>query len=124
MQARVSNADRLLIPGMSARLRLAIGEAESGIVVPREALVAEATRYLVWVVDGDGKVTPRPVVPGSFLPDVVEIKSGLEAGERVVAAGHQKLRPGGMIRELPWEETVNANLRQGSRGADDCGEEG
>ena len=90
--------------------------------MPREALVAQSTRYLVWVVDGDGGVAARPVVPGRFLPDVVEITEGLSEGERVVAAGHQKLRPGSKVVEQPWRPTVNANLAEGSRGDDDCGD--
>ena len=124
VQARVRNSERRLIPGMSARVRLAIGESREAVVVPREALVAQGNSYLVWAVADDGTVSPRPVVPGRFYPDVAEITQGLEDGETVVAAGHQKLRPGAKISAQPWVRTENPNLGRGTDSADDCLEVG
>ena len=120
VQARVDNADRRLIPGMSARLRLPIGTQREAVVVPREALVAQGASYMVWVADEDSRVMTRNVVPGDYFPDVVEIRQGLDGGETVVVAGHQKLRPGATIVAEPWTPTENENLRLGARGADDC----
>ncbi len=123
VQSRVDNRDRALIPGMSARVRLVVGELTDRLAVPREALVSQGTRYLVWVVDGEGKVQPRPVVPGRYLPDVVEVREGLEVGEQVVVAGHQKLRPGAGVAPSPWQRTANPNLERGERFGDDCGDD-
>ena len=120
VQARVANGERRLIPGMSARVRLAIGEAREAVVVPREALVAQGNNYLVWVAKEDGSVEPRPVRPGRFYPDVAEVLDGLAEGEVVVAAGHQKLRPGARIVPQPWRRTNNPNLGRGTDSADDC----
>lgn len=123
VQARVDNRERRLIPGMSAQVRLAVGEARERTVIPREALIGQADRYQVWTVDAENRVQPRPVVPGEFLPDVVEIRSGLELGETVVAAGHQKVRPGAAVQASPFVPTENPNLDLGTRAADECTEE-
>lgn len=123
VQARVDNRERQLFPGMSARVRLAVGDEVERLVIAREALVGQATRYQVWTVDDDGTAQPRSVVPGQFLPAVVEIVTGLEVGETVVAAGHQKLRPGATVESSPWQPTGNPNLELGTRFEDDCPED-
>ncbi len=119
VQARVPNPERLLIPGMSARVRLSIGAADQALVIPREALVAHGTTYVVWTVTAENGVESMNVVPGRFFPDVVEITGGLEPGTQIVVAGHQKLRPGATVSPSPWEPTQNPDLALGSSG-DDC----
>jgi membrane fusion protein (multidrug efflux system) len=120
VQAKVDNSARQLIPGMSARVRIEVGRRDSKLVIPREALVAQGARFVAWVVKEDGTVQSAPVTPGAYLPDVVEIVSGLEDGQKVVVAGHQKLRPGARIAEQPWVETVNENLARGVGVEDEC----
>lgn len=120
VQARVPNPERRLIPGMSARVHLPIGPERQTMVVPREALVARGNAYVVWVAAEDGSVEARPVTPGRFYPDVAEVLGGVEEGETVVVAGHQKIRPGARIAPKPWEGTSNQNLARGTDAADDC----
>ena len=120
VQARVRNGERKLIPGMSAQVRLPVGEARERIVVPREALVAQGTTYQVWIVGDDDTVRPQQVTPGRNYPDVVEIASGLEPGTRIVAAGHQKLRPGARVIAQEWQPTDNPNLDRGLDERGDC----
>ena len=120
VQARVDNSSRRLIPGMSARLRVRTDDQPGSVLsVPREALVARGSGYVVWVV-ADDVANVRPVSAGRFFPERVEIEGGLEEGEVVVAAGHQKLRPGATVATREWRPTTNPNLRLGSRLEDDC----
>ncbi len=120
VQARVSNPKRELIPGMSARVRLTVGEAFEEVVIPREAMVATNKGYMVWTVSAENAVSPQPVTAGRFFPDVVQILDGLAAGDRVVAAGHQKLSPGATVAPEDWIPTNNPDLDLGTRGVDDC----
>ena len=55
--------------------------------MPRDAVVDTGPAQHVFVVTALGRFEPRPVVLGLRLPDRVEIRAGLSAGERVVAAG-------------------------------------
>jgi Cu(I)/Ag(I) efflux system membrane fusion protein len=57
-----------------------------GVVVPRQAVLATGARELVFVLDSAGRPVPREVVLGVALDSVVEVRRGLAAGERVVAA--------------------------------------
>ncbi len=114
--ADVPNESGTLRPGMSARLALVLDQESQQLVVPREALVPQGTGYRVWVVADDNSVEARPVTAGRFHSDVVEITDGLREGERVVAAGWQKIRPGGRVTPTPWQPTNNPNLELGGPG--------
>jgi membrane fusion protein (multidrug efflux system) len=120
VQGLVSNEDGKLRPGMSARLRVAVGSLGDAIMVPRPALVQQGTRYLIYVVDAAGTVSEHEVFPGEFLLDTVEIKKGLEGGEQVIVAGHQKVRPGGQVTTTPWKPVDNPLLSLGDREGEDC----
>jgi membrane fusion protein, copper/silver efflux system len=56
------------------------------ITVPRDAVVDTGIQQHVFVATGD-RFEPRAVTLGVQLADRVEVRSGLEAGERIVAAG-------------------------------------
>ena len=56
------------------------------ITVPRDAVVDTGIQQHVFVASGD-RFEPRAVLLGVQLADRVEVRSGLEAGERIVAAG-------------------------------------
>jgi Cu(I)/Ag(I) efflux system membrane fusion protein len=59
---------------------------EPVITVPREAVVDTGLQQHVFVAAGD-RFEPRSVTLGLQLVDRVEVRSGLEEGERIVAAG-------------------------------------
>jgi RND family efflux transporter MFP subunit len=67
-----------------ARIERTAGE---GVVVPTAAVYRAGERATVYVRLGDGRYAPRDVVTGHESGDVVEVVSGLEAGEPVVVRG-------------------------------------
>jgi membrane fusion protein (multidrug efflux system) len=89
--ARVRNPGGKFRPGMSANVSAVLGERSNALTIPNEAIFAEGNQTLVYVVKPDSTVVRSAVTLGTRLSDVVEVLSGLEAGQRVVRAGHQKL---------------------------------
>jgi len=80
------------------RLRLS---APPGVEVPASALTETDGRPALWVVDQQSKtVSLRNVEVLRYDPATVVIAQGLEAGEVVVTAGVQALRPGQKVRLL------------------------
>ena len=55
-----------------------------GLRIPVDAVIDSGTRKVVFVAVGQGKFQPREVKLGAASADVVEVLSGLEAGEQVV----------------------------------------
>jgi membrane fusion protein, multidrug efflux system len=98
MKARVPNAEHKLKPGMFANLDLALTLREDAVVIPESALMSVGERTSVYVVDAGSKAQPRPVKVGLRLPNLIEVVEGLQPGEKVIAEGLQKVRPGGAVK--------------------------
>jgi membrane fusion protein, copper/silver efflux system len=86
VRLELPNPDRLLKPGMYARVTLALPSTEPTLVVPRSAVLSTGRRALVFVRAADGALVPREVTPGRVVGRDVEILAGLEAGEQIVAS--------------------------------------
>ncbi|TMQ66887.1 MAG: efflux RND transporter periplasmic adaptor subunit [Candidatus Eisenbacteria bacterium] len=89
--ARVRNPGGKFRPGMSANASVVLSERMNALTIPNEAVFAEGNQTLVYVVQADSTVSRRAVTLGTRLSDEVEVVQGLEPGQRVVVAGHQKL---------------------------------
>jgi membrane fusion protein, multidrug efflux system len=75
--------------------------APSGVEVPASVLTEADGRPAVWVVDPQSQsVSLRNVDVLRYDPASVVVSQGLEAGEIVVTAGVQTLRPGQKVRLL------------------------
>lgn len=103
LRAEFPNPERVLLPGMYVRVRLEQGVDERAIRVPQQAIQRGSDGGAsVWVV-GDGDVPElRPVVTGPTSGDLLIVREGLKAGDRVIVEGFQKLRPGAPVKPEPW----------------------
>ena len=61
----------------------------------------QGTKHIVFVVDAESAAHPREVSVGEYFLDGVHVAAGLAAGEQVVVAGQQKLRPGSAVVASP-----------------------
>ena len=93
-----------ITPGMSVRGRLDIDTGRSGIAVSRDAILRFPDgRVTVWVVETDGElpvVREQVVRTGSEFGGVVEVTSGLSAGDLVVVRGNETLQEGQVVSIL------------------------
>jgi membrane fusion protein, copper/silver efflux system len=80
-----ANANGALRPGLYGTVAFA-SAGPAVITVPRDAVVDTGVQQHVFVATGD-RYEPRAVTLGVQLADRVEIRSGLQEGERIVAAG-------------------------------------
>jgi len=97
--AEVVNRDGALKGGMFAKGRVVIANRDSVLQVPREALLnwsLEQGTADVFVVRGD-QVERRPVKTGASSDGVIEIVSGVQAGDRVVTRGGFNIRAGDRV---------------------------
>jgi membrane fusion protein (multidrug efflux system) len=97
LTAVIPNPSGELRPGMSADVNAVLAERPQAVTVPDEAVFAEGDRNFVFVVRPDSTVVRRAVKLGARQPGRVEISEGLQGGEKVVRAGHQKLFEGAKV---------------------------
>ena len=84
-RVEVMNRDLKLRPGMYVTARLASASSPR-LTVPLTAVLPTGTRQLVFVNRGDGAFVPRDVATGIRNDSLVEIVSGLDPGDEVVAS--------------------------------------
>ncbi|TAK25691.1 MAG: efflux RND transporter periplasmic adaptor subunit [Myxococcaceae bacterium] len=82
----VPNAAGTLRPGMYGTATLAVSTRRA-LVVPRDAVVDTGASTHVFVVEGDGRFSPRAVTLGARVGERTEVREGLTEGESVVASG-------------------------------------
>ncbi|GAB4440227.1 MAG: efflux RND transporter periplasmic adaptor subunit [Rhodocyclaceae bacterium] len=108
MKAEFPNPRRELLPGSFARVRMPVAAAEGVIRLPQRAVLSGPQGQFVLVVDGEGKVSPRPVTTQAMAGADFVIGSGLAGGESVIVGGTQKARPGMVVKPVPWKPAAPA----------------
>jgi membrane fusion protein (multidrug efflux system) len=85
--------NELLLPGMFASVTLITSQSENAIQIPTEAVVPEMNGKSVWVVH-NGTAVPTPITTGVRSDLMIEVLSGIAAGDTVITTGLMQLRPG------------------------------
>jgi RND family efflux transporter MFP subunit len=84
--------------GMTATLTLADPQTERVARLPLSSLYSQGGDPSLYVVDGKGDVTLKPVAVKSYYTNSVVISGGVEEGAKIVALGVQKLDPSQKVR--------------------------
>jgi len=98
LRATLANADRRFWPGRFVNVRLVLETLRGAVLVPSTAPQESAKGAFVFVVGDDATATMRPVVVGQRQGDLVVVKDGVKAGEKVVVAGQLAVTPGGKVK--------------------------
>ena len=107
VKASAPNPARLLRPGMFIEARLATDTRANAIVVPEDAVQPLRSANVVWAVV-DGKASRRVVTLGVRSAGVVEILTGVKAGETVVVGGLERMGEGMQVAPRPRGATPPA----------------
>jgi RND family efflux transporter MFP subunit len=84
----------VMAPGVSGTADFRLASGRESVTIPRDAIVRQPDGSVgVWVV-ADGVAEARSVEIGSRMGETVEVRSGIESGERVVVRGNESLQPG------------------------------
>lgn len=100
LRAEFPNPDHKLLPGLFARVRATGQEIKDALIVPDRAVQEQLGRYFVTVVGESDQAELRPVTLGPRFGNRQVVTSGLHAGDRVVAEGIQKARPGTQLKVI------------------------
>jgi len=97
MRATLANSERLLAPGLFARVQIAGGAPQQQILITDRAIGTDQDRKFVYVVDKDGKAEYRAVKLGPVNDGLRIVREGLKPGEKIVVNGLQRVRPGAPV---------------------------
>ena len=91
------------IIGTAIEVTVVIREITNAVVIPFEAVFLKETKPYVYIAE-EGKALLKAVELGIRDKKRVEIKSGLNPGDKVIAFGHNRLYPGAAVK-IHVEET-------------------
>jgi RND family efflux transporter MFP subunit len=97
-----SNPNNILRPGGYAKVRAVIRTQPGALLVPQRAVSELQGGYQVAVVGPDNKVDVRTVAVGDRVDNRWIITNGLNAGDRVVVEGVQRMRTGVHVNPKPY----------------------
>ena len=96
------NPGNILRPGGYGKVRAVIRLQKDALVVPQRAVSELQGGYQVALVGPDNKVSIKTVTVGDRVGSDWVISDGLKPGDRVVAEGIQKARPGALVNPKPF----------------------
>jgi len=105
LRATFDNADKRLLPGQFARIRVITGQKDGVFVVPQTSVLNSDQGKFVFVANDKNEVVVKPVVAGNWVGKNWVILSGLETGDKVITDNIIKLRPGAIVAPHPVGET-------------------
>ena len=92
---------RELVDGQFVTVFVEGAEPVQAIAIPRTAVLQDQQGAYVFVLDAENKAQRRNVRLGRSMVDVAVVEQGLEGGERVIAEGIQRVRPGQPVAPAP-----------------------
>lgn len=104
LKAAFDNDDNTLWPGQSVSARVLVDTLRDVVAVPPDAVLQGPKGAYSYVLGDDGKVQNREIKTGETTGNQTVVTAGLEAGDRVVTAGHYRLRPGSAVRVVKSDD--------------------
>jgi RND family efflux transporter MFP subunit len=114
---RPEKGERVMDPGLFARIRVPIGDPKTALLVTERAIGTDQGQKFLYVVDDKNEVVFRPVQLGAIHDGLRVISEGVNAGERVIIDGLQRVRPGSVVNPKPGDMRSRPGGRQEEKSA-------
>ena len=108
LQAKFPNPARMILPGQFGRVRVQVDERKDAIAVPQRAVQQLQNLQTVYTVGPDNKVQSRPIRTGARVGELWVVEEGLRPGDRVIVEGQMRVRPGVLVKVLPYRAAAQA----------------
>jgi RND family efflux transporter MFP subunit len=115
-EIRISVAKAAWPVGTAVEVSVPTGADRTAVVVPRDAIVIRQSHSYVMRVAHNGTVERREVESGSAVEDLVEIRNGVSAGDRLVIRGAERLEPGQAITITDPRPAADRTALKGEEG--------
>jgi len=94
LQATFPNPNEFIRPGQFARVKIKVKDLEAAILVPQKSVTELQGLYSVFIVNSENKIESKQVEVGEKIGNLWIIKKGVNANDKVVFEGLQKIRSG------------------------------
>ncbi|MBT00452.1 MAG: MexE family multidrug efflux RND transporter periplasmic adaptor subunit [Oceanospirillaceae bacterium] len=102
IRALFNNSDEWLLPGMFVRASVVIEQLDNAILAPQPGIIRQPNGAAsAMVITEEDKVESRPVSVGRAIGNKWLVNDGLQAGDRIIVKGLQKVSPGAQVTPQP-----------------------
>jgi RND family efflux transporter MFP subunit len=108
MRGVIPNPEKTLLPGQYARVRLLVAQQANTLLVPAQAVGDDQGGPFVFVVGQNNTVEKRSIVAGTTYHSMRVVATGVQAAERVITEGLQKVQPGIVVQPKLAPQTDGA----------------
>jgi RND family efflux transporter MFP subunit len=108
----VDNKNLSIAPGMYANTEMQLGRVDNVTTIPVEALLRKGKQEMAYVLDASNRVQVRKVEVGLRGSKLVEIKSGVQPGERVILGAQEKYIEGELVSPILTQEPASDAMRE------------
>lgn len=106
------NPDLTITPGMYANTFLQLAHVQNALTLPATAVHGNGNSGTVMVLDGSNRLHTRSVTIGLRGSILVQITSGLDAGDRVVLGDTSRYRDGEKVTPVVEPEPTNDKMQE------------
>lgn len=102
--AEFPNPDKILRPGMFARIVVDLGIKTDSITIPERALVEVQGKHFAWIALPNGTASQKMITLGEQSGNDYIVSHGLQFGDKLIVEGIQKVREGLPVKAMTHEE--------------------
>ena len=114
LKAVFENPDNNLWPNQFVNVHLLLETRKDALTMPASAIQRGPQGTFTYAVDANNTVQVKPVQIALTQGNTVVIASGLQAGDKVVTDGQEKLQPGSRVSvQAPANQSKNPQLAEG-----------
>lgn len=114
------NPKGVLLPGMFVRAVVQEGVSDQAILIPQQTVSRDPKgNPVALIVNASGKIEQRLLGLDRAIGGQWIVSAGLSPGDRVVAEGMQKVRPGATVKETPFAEGRPSEAKPATTSAPD-----
>jgi len=92
-----ANGKNLLRPGMTGVVRVLHNAGDQTFLIPATSVVEQLGEFNVFILGDSSKVKQQHVELGQTIGNYVIVKSGVQAGQKIVVQGQQNLHEGSVV---------------------------
>lgn len=103
----VNNQNQKLLPGMYVRVNMSRAQVENALLVPEQAIQHDISgKANVTIVNQKGLAQSKPIQLGQRYQNSYVVTQGLQAGEKVIVEGADRIQPEQKLKIKQWQPTT------------------
>lgn len=103
MRAEFDNPEFILNPGQYVTVKIQGSIPQKKLIIPQKAIQSALGNKFVMVVDEKSIIKTKNVTLGYRFDNMIVVKTGLKAGEKVVIDGIQKVQPDDKVKVIDYK---------------------